>query len=47
MSVTFLLLVLENLNKYHTGDFAGHCSVYYYYFGGGGGGGIMWICLRK
>ena len=28
-SVTFLLLVLENLIKYHKGDFAGHCSIYY------------------
>ena len=27
-SVTFLLLVLENLTKYHKGDFAGHCSIY-------------------
>ena len=25
-SVTFLLLVLENLIKFHKGDFAGHCS---------------------
>ena len=26
--VTFPLLVLKNLNKYHMGDFAGHCSIY-------------------
>ena len=26
--VNFLLLVLENLKKYHKGDFAGHCSIY-------------------
>ena len=27
-SVTFILLVLEILIKYHKGDFAGHCSIY-------------------
>ena len=27
-SVTFLLLVLEILKKYHKGDFAGHCPKY-------------------
>ena len=33
MSVTFLLLVLENLNKYHEGDFAGDCSISIYIIG--------------
>ena len=28
MSVTFLLLVLKNLKKYHKGDFAGHCPIF-------------------
>ena len=27
-SVTFLLLVLEVLKKYHKGDLAGHCPIY-------------------
>ena len=27
-SYAFLLLVLENLKKYHKGDFAGHCSIH-------------------
>ena len=27
-SVTFLLLVLEILKKYHKGDLAGHCPIY-------------------
>ena len=26
-SITFLLHVLENLKKYHKGDFAGHCFI--------------------
>ena len=30
MSVTFLLLVLKNLKKYHQGDFAGHCPIHMY-----------------
>ena len=29
-SVTFLLLVLEILRKYHKGDLAGHCPIYIY-----------------
>ena len=31
-SVTFLLLVLENLKKYHKGDSAGHCPTYIYIY---------------
>ena len=30
MRITVLLLVLKNLKKYHTGDFAGHCPIYTY-----------------
>ena len=48
ISHTFLLLVMENLKKYHNkGDFAGLCSILLHYHthinggsrGGGGGGG--------
>ena len=35
MSITFLLFVLENLKKYHKGDFAGHYN------------SILYICIIK